>query len=405
MKPCPNCKINIEDDKLQCPYCNTRLDGEEIPDWEVSEELDLSLPSLSSIPPPPPATRAPHVPARSPMSASGSKQHIPYWRKFSFWAFRVVPALLFASALFQYAKGCGCGEDTAESNSNSAIDVAAAYLNAELEHEPVDKYLCAPNGIGTKFKQLTKYQFISGYKEKVPPGLIDKATQAPPLPRWFAYLFRTYGLNSYGVELGPDNYYVYVKRFPGGEFKVFGLVAEVEATIWEQTSRVFQTEGDPCAFPPALKVPKPRLKPETTSRRKRKAQKNEPQRFDPPKPDHEEFPSVNEVPIEPISPEPSETEETDVVETRSTSEDNPYMVIAASVKQSISDGRERAEKKAEELRAAGFESAGVHNGRDFPNFKCCFWVVIVDAFETSEQAAELRDEVKNAGFECYVKER
>ncbi len=85
------------------------------------------------------------------------------------------------------------------------------------------------------------------------------------------------------------------------------------------------------------------------------------------------------------------------------SETKPHVVIAASVKQSIPNSKERAEVTASNLRDGGFADAKVYDGRDFPNFKCCFWVVIVDAFETSAQAVDLRDTVKNAGFDCYVK--
>lgn len=90
-------------------------------------------------------------------------------------------------------------------------------------------------------------------------------------------------------------------------------------------------------------------------------------------------------------------------DTKPSLSEQPYVVVAASVKQSLSDGRERAEKKAEELRTAGFGAAGVYDGREFPNFKCCFWVVIAGSFDGADQAAELRDKVTAAGFEAYVK--
>jgi len=106
---------------------------------------------------------------------------------------------------------------------------------------------------------------------------------------------------------------------------------------------------------------------------------------------------------EPESPPDSDQDGQQPVEVNQAASDKPYVVVAASIKQSLSDGRERAEKKAAHLREAGFDSASVVDGRVYPNFSCCFWVVVADSFEKSEDAEALKSEVVNAGFEAYVK--
>ncbi len=85
------------------------------------------------------------------------------------------------------------------------------------------------------------------------------------------------------------------------------------------------------------------------------------------------------------------------------SPDRPYVVIEGCFKQSVSGSRAQAERRADEIREAGFLSAKVYEGRDFPGFRCCYWTVIVGAFNSSSRARQVVREVDAAGFSSYSK--
>ena len=85
------------------------------------------------------------------------------------------------------------------------------------------------------------------------------------------------------------------------------------------------------------------------------------------------------------------------------SPDRPYVVIEGCFKQSISGSRAQAERRADEIRVAGFLSAKVYDGRNFPGFRCCYWTIIIGAFNSNSHAREVVREVDAAGFSSYSK--
>lgn len=80
----------------------------------------------------------------------------------------------------------------------------------------------------------------------------------------------------------------------------------------------------------------------------------------------------------------------------------PWVVVAKSPALTPA-GRQIADRYAARVKAAGFPRVAVLDGRRFPNFRCCFWVVIVDAFPTRAEAAAEAQEFRAAGFRAYVK--
>ncbi len=80
----------------------------------------------------------------------------------------------------------------------------------------------------------------------------------------------------------------------------------------------------------------------------------------------------------------------------------PWVIVARSPEMTPA-GRQVAYKHKARLRVAGFSRVAVLDGRRFPNFRCCFWVVVVDAFATRAEAAAEARKCKAAGFRVYVK--
>lgn len=80
----------------------------------------------------------------------------------------------------------------------------------------------------------------------------------------------------------------------------------------------------------------------------------------------------------------------------------PWVIVARSPEMTPA-GRRVAYKHKARLRAAGFSRVAVLDGRRFPYFRCCFWVVVVDALATRAEAAAQARKCEAAGFRVYVK--
>ena len=83
------------------------------------------------------------------------------------------------------------------------------------------------------------------------------------------------------------------------------------------------------------------------------------------------------------------------------SRQQPWVIIAKSVP--IASGPGVARRLADRIRRAGFADVGVYDGRNFPNFRCCYWVVVVDALASRSAAAAAARKFRGAGFRAYVK--
>ncbi len=81
----------------------------------------------------------------------------------------------------------------------------------------------------------------------------------------------------------------------------------------------------------------------------------------------------------------------------------PWVTIAGSFDQTRSGAYQDAQERALELQRAGFPAARVYDGRYFPNFRCCYWSVIVGTYSTSAEARGLAAIVEAYGFESYSK--
>ena len=81
----------------------------------------------------------------------------------------------------------------------------------------------------------------------------------------------------------------------------------------------------------------------------------------------------------------------------------PHLVIACSSNKRKANGRSAAQRKVDKLQRAGFRNATVADGEQFPNFGCCYWSCVVDAFASKDDAKALVEEVKAAGFKAYAK--
>ena len=91
------------------------------------------------------------------------------------------------------------------------------------------------------------------------------------------------------------------------------------------------------------------------------------------------------------------------VGTQGPSHSRPWVAIAGSISQSSAKGRRQADKLAKRLRRAGFDAAKTYDGRDFPNFSCCYWSVILGGASNSAGARDLCKRAKTKGFDCYAK--
>lgn len=83
--------------------------------------------------------------------------------------------------------------------------------------------------------------------------------------------------------------------------------------------------------------------------------------------------------------------------------DRPWVVLAMSAKVEASDAVDKANRYRDRLRRAGFGQTSVCDGREFPNFRCCYWAVVAGAFANRANAVDLMKSLRAAGFNAYAK--
>ena len=83
--------------------------------------------------------------------------------------------------------------------------------------------------------------------------------------------------------------------------------------------------------------------------------------------------------------------------------DRPWVVLALSVKVGSSGAVNKANRHRDKLIEAGYSQASTCDGRQFPNFRCCYWTVAVGSFASKADAAALSKAVKEAGFSAFAK--